>query len=212
MADLFDALPRAAVEPLADGVCLLPRFTRSTDLINSIGAVTTAAPLRHMHTPGGRAMSVAMTNCGELGWVSDRDGYRYAPIDPLTQRPWPPLPGPLRQLAADAAAQAGFSRFDPDACLVNRYAPGARLGLHQDRNERDYTQPIVSVSLGLSATFLLGGLKRIDRTRHVRLNDGDVIVFGGPARLTYHGVKPLSPGEHPEFGACRINLTFRKAG
>jgi alkylated DNA repair protein (DNA oxidative demethylase) len=164
-----------------------------------------------MVTPGGFTMSVAMTNCGAAGWVSDRRGYRYSPTDPLTGQPWPPLPPAFAALAARAAAAAGWDGFPPDACLVNDYAPGARLSLHQDRNERDLAQPIVSVSLGLSAVFRIGGATRDAPLRDVALDDGDVLVFGGPARLMFHGVKPLAAGTHPVLGARRINLTFRKA-
>src|SRR5439155_13479333 len=156
-------------------------------------------------------MSVAITNCGRAGWVTDRSGYRYDPIDPFTSRPWPAMPAICRSLAVRAALAAGFDGFAPDACLVNRYEPGARLSLHQDRNERDFGQPIVSVSLGLSAVFLFGGQRRNDRPRRVRLESGDVVVWGGPARLTFHGVEPLEDGDDPLTGRCRINLTFLKA-
>jgi alkylated DNA repair protein (DNA oxidative demethylase) len=157
-------------------------------------------------------MSVAMTNCGALGWLSDRRGYRYDPIDPDTGQPWPALPASFRELAAMAAARAGFEGFEPDACLVNRYDPGARLSLHQDRDERDYRQPIVSVSLGLPAVFLFGGIERAEKAMRMPLAHGDVVVWGGPARLSHHGILPLKEGEHPLTGRCRINLTFRKAG
>ena len=156
-------------------------------------------------------MSVAMTNCGEAGWVTDRSGYRYDAIDPLTGRPWPAMPSAFTDLACAAAATAGFSDFSPDACLVNRYEPGARLSLHQDRNERDFNAPIVSVSLGLPAVFLFGGAQRSARPRRVPLVHGDVVVWGGPARLNFHGVMPLKEGHHPLLGPCRMNLTFRKA-
>jgi alkylated DNA repair protein (DNA oxidative demethylase) len=156
-------------------------------------------------------MSVAMTNCGALGWVTDRKGYRYEAFDPETGRPWPEMPQAFFEVAAEAAAKAGFDEFAPDACLVNRYEPGARLSLHQDGNERDFNAPIVSVSLGLPAVFLWGGLDRADRPRRVPLSHGDVVVWGGPARLRYHGVLPLEEGSRPLLGPCRINLTFRKA-
>jgi len=157
-------------------------------------------------------MSVAMTNCGRLGWVSDRRGYRYATLDPDSDRPWPAMPEPLRRLGREAAASAGFPDFEPDACLINRYQPGARMSLHQDCNERDFTQPIVSISLGLPAVFLFGGPQRSDRPLRVPLEHGDVVVWGGPARLRYHGVAPLKDGLHPLTGPCRINLTLRVAG
>src|SRR5262249_46961443 len=150
-------------------------------------------------------------NCGDAGWVTDRSGYRYDAIDPESGRPWPVIPPTLLELAKRAAAAAGFAGFEPDACLINRYEPGTKLSLHQDRNDRDYSAPVVSVSLGLPAVFLFGGLKRNDRTRRIRLENGDVVVWGGASRLAYHGVAPLKDGEHPVTGRCRINLTFRKA-
>jgi alkylated DNA repair protein (DNA oxidative demethylase) len=156
-------------------------------------------------------MSVAMTNCGSFGWVTDRTGYRYDSDDPEAAKPWPPMPSVFRQLAEQAADLAGFGGFSPDACLVNRYQPGARMSLHQDRDEQDFGAPIVSVSLGLPATFLFGGLKRSDRPRRIRLEHGDLVVWGGPARLAFHGVAPLAEGEHALLGRQRINLTFRKA-
>ncbi|HET8551769.1 MAG TPA: DNA oxidative demethylase AlkB [Gammaproteobacteria bacterium] len=209
--NLLDMLAEAAVEPLADGITRLPGFVGAADLAGPLQGVIAAAPLRHMRTPGGQVMSVAMTNCGAFGWISDRRGYRYSPVDPDSGKPWPDMPASFQQLATAAAEAAGFSGFAPDVCLINRYEPGTRLSLHQDRDERDFDQPIVSVSLGLPATFLIGGLERRGPTCQVRLFDGDVIVFGGPARLIYHGIKPIEDGEHPLLGACRINLTFRKA-
>ena len=201
-----------AEERLRAGVVLLRGFAADEAILDAVRAVQAAAPPRRMVTPGGYTMSVAMTSCGALGWVTDRSGYRYDPVDPVTGRSWPAMPPVLRALAFRAAEAAGFAGFAADSCLINRYEPGARLTLHQDRNERDYTQPIVSVSLGLSAVFLLGGNKRTDPTQAVALSHGDVFVFGGPARLAFHGVKPLKAGEHPRLGASRINLTFRKAG
>lgn len=177
----------------------------------AIDTIAGAAPFRHMTTPGGFTMSVAMTNCGPLGWVSDRTGYRYEPCDPVSGRPWPEMPAGFLALARAAAAEAGFADFDPDACLINRYQPGAKMSLHQDKDERDFSQPIVSVSLGLPAVFLFGGETRKDPTLRLPLEHGDVVVFGGAARLRYHGVMPLKPGQHPRLGACRINLTFRRA-
>jgi alkylated DNA repair protein (DNA oxidative demethylase) len=164
-----------------------------------------------MTTPGGYVMSVAMTNCGRAGWVTDRRGYRYDPIDPQTGRPWPPMPAAFRRIAIGAAAAGGYEDFEPDACLVNRYEPGARLSLHQDKDERDFTAPIVSVSLGLPAVFLFGGARRADRPRRFRLESGDIAVWGGPTRLYFHGIEALDEGEDPLTGRCRINLTFRKA-
>ncbi|MES2102341.1 MAG: DNA oxidative demethylase AlkB [Pseudomonadota bacterium] len=214
--DLFDALDDAgaAVEPLADGAMVLRGFARPVqgELLADARAVIAAAPLRHLITPGGLRMSVAMTNCGALGWVSDRRGYRYDRVDPERGAPWPLMPASFLRLAAQAALRAGFEGFVPDACLINRYLPGAKLSLHQDRDERDLGAPIVSVSLGLPATFLFGGLNRADKAQRVRVRHGDVVVWGGPSRLRFHGVLPLADGEHGLLGAQRINLTFRRAG
>lgn len=156
-------------------------------------------------------MSAAMTSCGAVGWVSDARGYRYSPADPATGRPWPPMPPVFRELASRGAAELGFDAFEPDTCLINRYAPGAKMSLHQDKNERDMAWPIVSVSLGLPATFLFGGFDRSDPVVRTRLGHGDVAVWGGPARMRYHGIQPIAEGLHGKTGACRINLTFRKA-
>ena len=169
------------------------------------------APFRHMQTPSGHLMSVAMTSCGTAGWVTDRSGYRYEACDPGSGRPWPAMPAVFLELAVQAAARAGFRGFVPDACLVNRYEPGARMSLHQDKDERDLAAPIVSVSLGLPAVFLFGGSRRADAPCRIRLAHGDVVVLGGPARLRYHGVTPLKDGQHPATGRQRFNLTFRKA-
>lgn len=208
---LFDDIHEAIV--LAPGAMLLTGFASPVEraLLNALRDLTKAAPFRCMVTPGGRTMSVGMTNCGAAGWISDRRGYRYDGIDPNSDKPWPEMPQVFSDLAKDAAAKAGFSDFSADACLINRYEPGTRLTLHQDRDERDFTQPIVSVSLGLPATFLFGGLKRSDRTRRIALNHGDVVVWGGPTRKVFHGVLPLKEGDHPLLGRQRINLTFRKA-
>lgn len=214
-ADLFDSLPAGEPrdEALAEGAVLLRGFARdrADALVAAVRAVEAQAPFRHLVTPGGFRMSVAMTNCGHVGWVSDRSGYRYDPIDPIAGQPWPEMPGVFLDLAAGAAARAGYDDFVPDACLINRYEPGARLSLHQDRDERDTGAPIVSVSLGLPATFLFGGLERRDPTRRVRVEHGDVAVWGGPVRLAFHGVAPLPDGTHATLGRHRINLTFRKA-
>ena len=209
---LFAEAPRTT--SLAPGALLLGAFALPFEagLLDAIDRVAASAPLRHMLTPGGRRMSVAMTNCGALGWISDRGGYRYAAIDPQTGHPWPAMPETFLELAASAAERAGFPGFVPDACLVNRYEPGARLTLHQDRDERDFSAPIVSVSLGLPAVFLFGGERRADRPQRVSLAHGDVVVWGGPARLRFHGVLPLVDGRHPATGHRRINLTLRKAG
>jgi len=198
---------------MAEGAVLLRGFARPSEgeLIAALRDTVNQAPFRHMVTPGGHSMSVAMTNCGHLGWVTDRSGYRYDANDPETGRPWPAMPVALHRLAVEAAEQAGFQGFSPDACLINRYQPGARMSLHQDKDEKDFGAPIVSVSLGLPAVFLFGGLKRTDKPRRFRLEHGDVVVWGGPTRLVFHGVAPLADGEHLLMGRQRINLTFRKA-
>lgn len=179
--------------------------------MDAIASIARMAPFRQMVTRGGSAMSVAMTNCGEVGWVSDRRGYRYDPRDPETGTPWPPMPGSFLEIAQEAAAAGGFAGFRPDACLINRYRPGARMGLHQDKDEQDFQQPIVSVSLGLPAVFLFGGTTRKERPRRIPLENGDVVVFGGPARLVYHGIAPLPEPNLLEPYEYRFNLTFRKA-
>lgn len=214
-ADLFDAVADVGSlrEAIAEGAVLLRGFARrfEGDLIPALRDIVAQAPFRHMSTPGGHQMSVAMTNCGTAGWVTDHTGYRYDGIDPDSGQPWPAMPAVFRELAGKAAAEAGFAGFSPDACLINRYEPGARMSLHQDRDEQDYSAPIVSVSLGIPAIFLFGGLKRSDKPRRFRLTHGDVVVWGGPSRLFFHGVAPLADGEHALLGRQRINLTFRKA-
>jgi DNA oxidative demethylase len=216
MSTLFDSIrgPELPRDLLGPGTAILNGFALGgeTELAFVMQAITKLAPFRHMITPGGFRMSVALTNCGTYGWVADRTGYRYDSIDPETGQHWPGMPGNFLELARDAASAAGFPSFNPDACLINRYAPGSRLTLHQDKNERDITQPIVSVSLGLPATFLFGGMERSDKTVRVPVHHGDVIVWGGPARLRYHGINPLKDGVHPTFGGYRYNLTFRAAG
>ena len=212
--DTPELFERPAREPLGPGAVVLRGFAlpEAQRLLNDLDRVVHAAPWRHMTTPGGFRMSVAMTNCGTLGWCSDRSGYRYRNTDPLTDRAWPALPASFSGLARAAAASADFASFEPDACLVNRYEPGARLTLHQDRDEHDTRHPIVSVSLGLPAIFLFGGVKRAQRAQRVPLLHGDVVVWGGPSRLNHHGVLPLAVGVHPLTGACRLNLTLRRAG
>jgi alkylated DNA repair protein (DNA oxidative demethylase) len=214
-ADLFDNVTDAspAREQITEGAWLLHGFARQVehDLRAALEMIVAQAPFRHMFTPGGYQMSVAMTNCGELGWITDRKGYRYDAIDPVSQKPWPAMPPVFLELAAQAAAAAGFADFRPDACLINRYEVGARMSLHQDRDEQDFGAPIVSVSLGLPAIFLFGGPKRSDKPQRYRLSHGDVVVWGGPSRLFFHGVAPLADGEHALLGRQRINLTFRKA-
>lgn len=210
---LFDDPQEAPrIEALLPGATVWRGGARdcAAELLAAVHGITTHAPWRQLITPGGHRMSVAMTCCGPLGWVSDRRGYRYDAIDPDSGHPWPAMPGLFAGMAAAAAAQAGFDGFKPDACLINRYAPGARLTLHQDRHERDVHSPIVSVSLGLSATFQFGGPLRSDPTRRITLVHGDVVVWGGPARFYFHGVLPLKAGHHPLTGEQRINLTFRR--
>jgi alkylated DNA repair protein (DNA oxidative demethylase) len=213
--DLFASLPdvRPSRETIAEGAVLLRGFARPVEdqLIAALREIVAQAPFRHMVTPGGHQMSVAMTNCGDAGWVTDRSGYHYDSIDPESGKPWPSMPSSFLALAKRAALEAGFDNFASDACLINRYQPGARMSLHQDRDEGDFGAPIVSVSLGLPATFLFGGLKRSDKTQRYRLEHGDIAVWGGPARLAFHGVAPLADGEHAMLGRQRINLTFRKA-
>lgn len=211
-ADLFADDTDMQRVALAPGAVLLRNFAGSEapELLAAVADIVAESPLRHLITPGGYRMSVAMTNCGEVGWVSDSRGYRYAAFDPDSGQPWPALPPSFLDLAERAAASAGFPGYRPDCCLINRYEPGAKLSLHQDRDERDPIAPIVSVSLGLPAQFLFGGLQRADRTQRMPLWHGDVVVWGGPARFVYHGVAPLADGTHPATGRCRINLTFRK--
>jgi len=212
--DLFASVadPHPSPGRIAEGAVLLRKFVGSLDaeLVGVLSEIEAEAPFRHMVTPGGYPMSVAMTNCGSAGWITDRTGYRYGANDPETGKPWPAMPPPFLELARRAADRGGFADFSPDVCLINRYVPGARLSLHQDKDELDFKAPIVSVSLGLPAIFLFGGLKRSDKIRRFRLEHGDVAVWGGPARLSYHGVAPLAEGEHPRLGRQRINLTFRK--
>jgi DNA oxidative demethylase len=204
---------RPSREQIADGAWLLRSFVldSATALLADVERIESAAPFRHLETPGGFRMSVAMTNTGNVGWVSDRSGYRYTTHDPLTGQPWPPMPLLFSSLAERAAYAAGFEGFKPDACLINRYVPGARLTLHQDKDENDFRAPIVSVSLGLPAVFLFGGSARNDKHRRIPLEHGDVVVWGGPARLFHHGVLPLKDGDHPVLGRQRVNLTFRRA-
>jgi len=201
----------SAGESLGAGITLLRGFADSSRLMPVIETVAAASPFRHLVTPGGQTMSVAMTNCGTVGWVSDRSGYRYDPRDPLTNRDWPRMPAEFLELALGAAAHGGFPDFSPDACLVNRYVPGSRLTAHRDADEQNFAQPIVSVSLGLPANFAFYGLTRGGKGRGVALGDGDVLVWGGPARLVYHAVRPIKPGTHPVTGGFRYNLTFRHA-
>ena len=204
----------AAPKWLSPDTVVLPGFAapRVDALLASLEAVLRAAPLRRMETPGGRTIGVASTNCGVRGWVSDRGGYRYSETDPRSGQPWPPMPPCFLALATDAAHAARFDGFEPDACLINRYQPGVGMSLHQDRNERDFAHPIVSVSLGVSAHFLLGGEAREDKPQRIPIDHGDVMVWGRADRLRFHGVAPLADEAHPRTGSARLNLTFRRAG
>lgn len=212
--DLFAEIEqgRSWREELAAGAVVLRRYALPWEeaLFAALGAITKKAQFRHMVTPGGFGMSVAMSNCGRLGWVTDRNGYRYDAHDPQTGAPWPVMPHAFLDLAQAAAAEAGFSGFAPDACLINRYGPGAKMSLHQDKDEQDLAAPIVSVSLGVAATFLFGGWQRTDKCIRVPLAHGDVVVWGGPARLRYHGVLPVPAAHHALTREYRLNLTFRK--
>lgn len=213
MLDLFaDEAPWQ--EPLAPGALILRRHAVSmaAELLSTMEQVAAVSPFRQMVTPGGYTMSVAMTNCGPLGWSTDQHGYCYSAVDPQTGQPWPPMPAVFLQLAQTAAELAGYRDFSPDACLINRYQPEAKLSLHQDKDEATLSAPIVSVSLGLPAIFQFGGLKRNDPLQRVMLEHGDIVVWGGESRLFYHGIQPLKAGYHPLTGAVRYNLTFRQAG
>jgi len=208
--DLFDTPER---QEILKDVVLLRGFVApaENEVLPALASVIQMASFRYMMTPGGFPMSVATTSCGDWGWVSDKKGYRYAATDPLTGKAWPQMPASFEQLARQAASMAGFNHFAPDACLINRYQPGARMGLHQDKDERDFSQPIVSVSLGIPAVFQMGGFTRGDKAMTLTIYHGDILVWGGESRLRFHGVLPLKPGKHPALGECRINLTFRKA-
>lgn len=207
MNDLFSS--SVSILP---GMQLHQQFVDTRSLQPALEAVLAQAPLRRMQTARGHEMSVQSTNCGELGWWSDRQGYRYTTHDPLSGKPWPEMPAVFRQLAQRAARESGHDSFKPDACLINRYEPGTQMGAHRDNDERDFSAPIVSVSMGIEARFFVIGPERRGRSKAVDLRDGDVLVFGGPARRFFHGVRKLKPGEHPVFGSVRWNLTFRKAG
>lgn len=215
--DLFDDLPLASEDlrtTIAPGAVLLRGLGRANDvqMLAAVESVIAQLPLRHLQTPGGHSMSIQTTRCGSMGWVSEPGGYRYAPHRPGTRQPWPAMPDCLMAFAVHAATEAGYPDFVPDSCMVNQYLPGNKLGLHQDRDERDLRAPVVSLSLGLPATFLFGGLQRTGKTQRYRLAHGDVVVWGGPARLAFHGVLPVADGDHPLVGRRRVNVTFRKVG
>ena len=215
--DLFaeqDLQQPARVERISDQAFALRGFAlpKAKELLAALDSVLQQAPLRQMQTPGGYTMSARLSSCGALGWTTDRDGYHYSPLDPLSARPWPAMPGVFLALAAAAASSAGFSGFVPDSCLINAYAPGAKMSLHQDKNERCHTAPIVSISLGLPAIFQFGGFERSDPTQRIALFHGDIMVWGGVDRLRYHGVMPIKPGHHSLLGEQRINITLRQAG
>jgi len=209
--ELFAGASEGEALSLGPGITLLRGFADSSQLMPLVEQLSSMSPFRHLVTPGGQSMSVAMTNCGPVGWVSDRSGYRYSSQDPLTGRRWPEMPAEFHELALAAARRGGFPDFVPDACLVNRYSPGSRLTAHRDADEQNFAQPIVSVSLGLPASFAFYGLTRGGKGRSVALEDGDVLVWGGPSRLVYHAVRPVKPGNHPLTGGFRYNLTFRHA-
>lgn len=211
--DLFDTLP-AGLEKIGEQSVVLRQFASpmQNELMAAIDQISRQAPFRHMLTSGGYTMSAAMTSCGALGWITDRQGYRYQSVDPLSGKQWPAMPPVFQTLAQQAASMAGFEHFQPDSCLINAYGVGAKMSLHQDKNERDMTQPVVSVSLGITATFLFGGLQRQDNTQKIVLQHGDVVVWGGVDRLRYHGILPLKSASHLRLGERRINMTFRQAG
>ena len=210
VTDLFSA-HRPKQIWCASGILHLPGFASTLDWQSQLKAITTQNPFRHMQTPGGREMSAAMTSCGSVGWVSDGKGYRYSPTDPHTGTNWPDMPDAMLEVAQRAARAFGAAGYHPDACLINRYIPGAKMGLHQDRDEADFSQPVVSLSFGATAQFMIGGPSRSDPTRVIQLEHGDALVFGGDARLAYHGIKPLKSDSNQPYGAERYCLTFRKA-
>lgn len=215
--DLFadhEPVQQARAEQIGEQAWVLRGFalSRIDQLLSELNTVLAAAPLRHMVTPGGFSMSVGTSSCGSLGWITDRKGYRYSSVDPLSGLPWPALPTVFVDLARAAAEQAGFAEFAPDSCLINQYVPSAKMSLHQDKDEKAYAAPIVSLSLGLPAMFLFGGFERGDKCQRIPLLHADMVIWGGVDRLRFHGVLPIKPGHHPKLGERRINLTFRVAG
>ena len=214
--DLFDLSNNGEswIETITDDAVVLRQYlvNRSDELAEAIKTIEAKAPFRHMKTAGGFTMSAAITGCGDYGWISDRQGYRYSKVDPVTAQPWPEMPEVLKTIGKECARKAGYSDYNPDACLINRYSPGAKMSLHQDKDERDFTAPIVSISLGVPATFLFGGQQRADKTIKVPVMHGDVVVWGGTSRLFFHGVSTIKSAYHPFWGESRINITFRVAG
>ncbi|NYT65423.1 DNA oxidative demethylase AlkB [Alcaligenaceae bacterium] len=212
--DLFESTLMGTRERLGQQAYVLRGFALPymPELLQALAPIQKQAPFRHMHTPGGYTMSVALTNCGRLGWTSDHTGYRYTCRDPLSGLDWPAMPATFLALAQDAAQAAEFTQYAPDACLINRYLPGSKLSMHQDRNEKNDYEPIVSVSLGIPAIFLFGGHQRNDKATRVPLFHGDIVVWGGVDRMRYHGVLPIKDADHLQLGRQRTNLTFRTAG
>jgi len=214
--DLFDLSNNGEtwIESITDDAVVLRQFlvSRSDELADAIKTIEQQAPFRHMKTAGGFTMSAAITGCGDYGWISDRRGYRYSKVDPVTEQPWPEMPKILYEVGQQCASEAGYNNYQPDACLINRYVPGSKMSLHQDKDEKDFTAPIVSISLGVPATFLFGGPQRSDKTIKVPVTHGDVVVWGGKSRLFFHGVSPIKQAYHPFWGDNRINITFRVAG
>ncbi|WP_434589080.1 DNA oxidative demethylase AlkB [Pseudomonas sp. R4-83] len=215
--DLFadhEPVQQARAEQIGEQAWVLRGFAlpQVDRLLPELDTVLAAAPLRHMVTPGGFSMSVGTSSCGRLGWITDRRGYRYSSVDPFSGLAWPALPAGFTDLAHTAAEQAGFADFAADSCLINQYVPGAKMSLHQDKDEKAYAAPIVSLSLGLPAMFLFGGFQRSDKCQRIPLLHGDMVIWGGVDRLRFHGVLPIKPGYHPRLGERRINLTFRVAG
>lgn len=198
---------------LAEGAMVLRRFATPVvvALMEGVEAVVAQSPLRRLIVPNGRPMRIEMTNCGLVGWVNIDGRYRYSRVDPLTGRSWPGMPATFRRIAGAAASAAGYPDFQPAVCIINRYAVGADLQMHQDRDDTQDRQPVVSVSLGLPAIFHFGGQGRGEKPLTIPLDDGDVVVWGGASRMHRHGVAPVAPGVHPRTGAYRYNLTFRTA-
>ncbi|THJ30850.1 DNA oxidative demethylase AlkB [Lampropedia aestuarii] len=183
----------------------------AAELVARIEDVLQHSPLYQMATPGGKPLSVRTTSCGTHGWSSDPTGYSYVRHHPLTDQAWPEIPAAWSALATEAAQEAGFAQFAPDTCLINQYGLDSKMALHQDRSEQDLRQPVVSISLGMSALFLWGGMQRSDKPAHVLLHHGDMVVWGGVDRLRFHGIKHLTGAPHPQLGAMRYNLTLRRA-